>query len=250
MKTLIFTTAVNTHDTDLYKENRSINDADIFSIAKRTWEYYCNRIGADFYVIDKSLHSNTSPHWFRYWIFDLKPGYDRYLYVDTDVLVKWDAPNIFEEFEPGNIYAVHDNGGLRWIWDGINAYKSMFPTLNLDWDTYFNSGMLLFDKGHKEVFQAFKNFYIENQNIIQQYRDTHKKGHDQTIFNYFLLYAEEKVELISEKWNLFHMNRREILQNGYFVDMGYFWHFNDIDRKIQVPFLTNVWNQFQLHYTK
>jgi lipopolysaccharide biosynthesis glycosyltransferase len=225
MKTLIFTTAVNTNSNNLYKENRSINDSDVFDIAKLTWDHYCTRIGADFYVIDKALHPDTSPHWFRYWIFDLKPGYDRYLYIDTDVLVKWNAPNIFEENKPGSIYAVHDNGGLRWIWDGIEAYKNMFPGVILDWDTYFNSGMLL------------------------QYRDTHKKGHDQTIFNYFLAYAEEKVELISGKWNLFHMNRREILHNGYFVDMGYFWHFNDIDRKVQVPFLNNVWNQLKPNYS-
>lgn len=242
MKTLIFTTAVNT-------EGRTVKDSDIFDVARLTWEHYCERHGADFYVIDEPQHPDTSPHWFRYWIFDLKPGYDRYMYIDTDILAKWDAPNIFEELPEGDIYAVKDNGGLSWIWEGINCYQSMFPGVYLDWDKYFNSGMLLFDKSHEKLFQTFKQFYVDNQEGIQKYRDTYRKGHDQTIFNYFLLYAGIEVKLVSEKWNLFHMIRREILYNGYFADMGYFWHFNGLERKTQVQLIQNVWSQISKNYT-
>lgn len=242
MKTLIFTTAVNT-------EGRAIKDSDIFDTAKLTWEHYCNKYGIDFYVIDEPQHPNTSPHWFRYWIFDLKPGYDRYMYIDTDILTRWDAPNIFEELPEGNIYAVKDNGGLSWVWEGIKAYSTMFPGIDLDWDKYFNSGMLLFDKSHQPLFKSFKQFYIDNQAAIQQYRDQYRKGHDQTIFNYFLLYAGIEVQLVSERWNLFHTIRREILYNGYFVDMGYFWHFNGLDRDKQVSLIENVWQQIKHNYT-
>lgn len=243
MKRLIYTTAVNT-------EGRTVKDSEIFALARNTWEHYCNRHGIDFFVIDTPQHPDTQPHWFRYWIFDLKPDYDQYLYIDTDVFVKWDAPNIFETFKPGKVYAVQDNGGLSWVWEGINAYQSMFPGVKLEWDEYFNSGMILFDKEHKEVFQAFKQFYIDNQQPIQQYRDRYRKGHDQTIFNYFLRYAGMEVELISEKWNLFHLIRREIFYNGYFLDMGYFWHFNNLDRKVQVQLLENIWNQIKNRYEK
>lgn len=241
MKRLIFTTAVNT-------EGRTVKDSEIFDVARKTWEHYCKRFDIDFYVIDQPQHPDTSPHWFRYWIFDLKPDYDQYLYIDTDILTRWDAPNIFDEFKPGSIYAVKDNGGLSWIWEGINAYQSMFPGVSLDWDKYFNSGMLLFDKSHKELFKAFKQFYVDNQAAIQQYRDKYRKGHDQTIFNYFLQYAGADVKLVSERWNLFHMIRREILYNGYFIDMGHFWHFNNVERNVQVQLLNNVWAKIANRY--
>lgn len=111
MKTLIYTTAINTN-------GRAIDDTDIFNITRQSWEHYCTRHDIDFYVIDKPQLENTSPHWFRYWIFDLKPGYDRYLYIDTDIMVKWDAPNIFNVYtDDMQIYAVKDNSGLSWIWE-------------------------------------------------------------------------------------------------------------------------------------
>lgn len=241
MKTLIFTTSVNT-------KGRAVNDTDIHSVTSKSWEHYCKNHGIDFYVIDEVMYPNTSPHWFRYWIFELKPDYDRYLYIDTDVMVRWDAPNIFDNLPSGKFYAVQDNSGLSWIWEGIRGYQSMFPDVKLEWDTYFNSGVMLFDKEHKEIIDSFKQFYIDNQTIVEEYRNKYRKGFDQTIFNYFLKWAGIDVELVSEKWNLFHMIRREILQNGYFIDMGYFWHFNGLDRNIQTQFLQNVWNQIKNNY--
>jgi lipopolysaccharide biosynthesis glycosyltransferase len=241
MKRLIYTTAVNT-------QGRTVKDTEIFSIARNTWEHYCKRYDIDFFVIDEPQHPNTSPHWYRYWIFDLKPDYDQYLYVDTDVFAHWNAPNIFDTFPPGKFYAAKDDGGLSWIWEGIQGYQTMFPDTKLEWDEYFNSGVLLFDRSHKEIMNVFKSFYIENQSIIQDYREKFRKGHDQNIFNYFLRYAEVEVELISHKWNLFHMIRREILYNGYFLDMGYFWHFNNLDRNIQQQLLQNIWNKIKNRY--
>jgi len=242
MKTLIYTTAVDTN-------NRVINDSEILSITSKSWEHYCQRHGIDFYVIDQPQLENTSPHWFRYWIFDLKPGYDRYMYVDTDIITRWDSPNIFEVYsDEKNIYAVKDNSGLSWIWEGINGYQSMFPDIDLDWDVYFNSGVLLFSKQHEKVIRDFKQFYIDNKPIIEDYRTRLRKGFDQTIFNYFLKWYNQPVKLMSEKWNLFHMIRREILYNGYFLDMGYFWHFNGLDRNNQVNSINQIWNNIQKNY--
>ena len=241
MKTLIYTTAVNTED-------RAINDIDIFNITKISWEHYCKRHNIDFYVIDEPQYETTSPHWFRYWIFDLKPNYDRYMYIDTDIMAKWDAPNIFEHCDEKNIYAVKDNSGLSWIWEGINGYQTMFPDTKLDWDRYFNSGVLVFSKKHRYLIEDFKQFYIDNKLVIEDYRAKLRKGFDQTIFNYFLTWYDFKVNLISEKWNLFHMIRREILYNGYFIDMGYFWHFNGLDRNTQVQQIQQIWNNIENKY--
>lgn len=241
MRTLVYTTAVNT-------EGRATKDIDIFGITRKSWEHYCKHHNIDFYVIDQSLYPNTSPHWFRYWIFDLKPDYDRYLYIDTDIMVRWDAPNIFEEYESGKIYAVRDNSGLSWIYEGIKAYQSMFPDTVLDWERYFNSGVLLFDHAHKNIIDSFKQLYIDNQDIILEYREKYRKGFDQTIFNYYLCWAEQSVDLISERWNLFHMTRKEVLHNGYFIDLAYFWHFNGLDRGMQPTILKNIWNQIKDRY--
>jgi len=241
MKTLIYTTAVNTN-------GRATNDKQICEITNKSWVHYCKRHDIDFYVIDSALHEDTSPHWFRYWITELKPDYDRYLYVDNDIMVKWDAPNIFDAYPTGKIYAVRDNSGLSWIWEGINIYKSMFTDVEFDWENYFNSGVLLFDRSHLDTIDGFKQLYIDNQSLIAEYREKYRKGFDQTIFNYYLKWANQSVELISEKWNLFHMVRKEVLHNGYFIDMAYFWHFNGLERHKQPLVLQNIWNQIKDKY--
>lgn len=240
-RTLIYTTAVNT-------DGRMTDDAEICNITKNTWEHYCKRHGIDFYVIDTELYSNTSPHWYRYWIFDLKPDYDRYLYVDTDIMVKWDAPNIFDVYDEGSIYAVRDNSGLSWIWEGIQIYKDLFEGVDFDWETYFNSGVLLFDRSHSDIIDGFKTLYIMNHDTISEYREKYRKGFDQTIFNYYLKWQNQTVNLISEKWNLFHMVRKDVLYNGYFFDLAYFWHFNGLDRKDQPVVLKNIWNKIKDRY--
>ena len=215
MKTLIYTTAVNTND-------RAINDMDIFDIVKQSWEHYCKRHEIDFYVIDEPQLEN--------------------------IMTRWDAPNIFEYCDENDICAVHDNSGLSWIWEGINGYQSMFPDVKLEWDTYFNSGVLVFSSKHEQIIRDFKQFYIDNQTVIEDYRNRLRKGFDQTIFNYFLKWYGQPITLISEKWNLFHMIRREILYNGYFIDMGYFWHYNGLDRKTQVDSIQQIWNQIKENY--
>ena len=191
---------------------------------------------------------NTSPHWFRYWIFDLKPGYDRYMYIDTDIMAKWNAPNVFDECPEDEICAVKDNSGLSWIWEGIKGYQSFFPDVKLDWDKYFNSGVMVFSKQHEQLIRDFKQFYIDNQQVIEEYRVQLRKGFDQTIFNYFTIWYGKPVKLISERWNMFHLIRREVLGNGYFVEMGDFWHFNNLPRENQVNIIQNIWNQIKVNY--
>lgn len=242
MSRLIYTTALDTKD-------RAINDTELFQYTRPSWESYCKRHNCEFYVIDSNLDENTSPHWYRYWIYDLKPGYDQYLYVDADIMAKWNAPNIFEKYNDlSTLYAVRDNSGLSWIWEGIKIYENMFKGVELDWENYFNSGVMLFSKEHEELVKAFKQFYLDNKELIAQFREQYRKGFDQNIFNYFCTYQEIKVEFMSEKWNLFHMRRREIFYNSYFSEMGYFWHFNGFERDQQIHLIKQLWDQVKEKY--
>ena len=44
------------------------------------------------------------------------------------------------------------------------------------------------------------------------------------------------------------MIRRDVLYNGYFLEMGYFWHYNGLDRKTQVNNIRQIWNQIEKNY--
>lgn len=56
------------------------------------------------------------------------------------------------------------------------------------------------------------------------------------------------MHLQMEQWNLFHLIRREILHNGYFIDMGYFWHFNGLERNVQTQLIDQIWNHVKINY--
>tara|TARA_Y100001963_G_C6741346_1_gene429126 strand:- start:272 stop:1006 length:735 start_codon:yes stop_codon:yes gene_type:complete len=244
MKNLIYTTAVN-------MDGRDVDDNSILSLTRKSWDYWCEKNNIDFYVIDEKIVEDTSPHWFRYHIMNLKPDYDRYLYIDSDIMVKWDSPNIFDVFkDETKLYAVRDNAGLAWIWEGINAYKDFFPDVNLEWDNYFNSGVLLFSKHHKDLFDNFIKFYLDNRDKINHFQKNIKKGYDQTPFNYFTTKHNVDKEFITDRWNLSHMIRKEILAPGYFINMGNFWHFNGFPREQQYGILKQIWESVEEMYSE
>ena len=242
MKILVYTTAVNSL-------NRAIKDTSMIDLTYKSWVYWCKKNNCDFHIIDEPKLNNTSPHWFRYFIFDEKPGYDRYLYIDADIIVKWDAPNIFDQYtDLDKIYAVRDNFSLAWVYEGLKGYKKFFEK-ECPWDTYFNSGVLLFSKNHQQLFKDFIQFYKDNQqeiNLMQS--QTLKKGYDQTPFNYFVINNNIDIELISEKFNLSHLMGKQILNGGYFIDMGYFWHFNGFPRQNQINMVSQIWNHVKDMY--
>ena len=90
---------------------------------------------------------------------------------------------------------------------------------------------------HERFAQSNCNIYlnkiIDNSESIFAFQKQVRKGFDQTPFNYFNTYNNTDIHFMSERFNLVHMARKEILQNYYFIDMGWFWHFNGIPRDFQ-----------------
>ena len=63
----------------------------------------------------------------------------------------------------------------------------MFPDTKVDWETYFNCGIILMNKKHKDLCKTITSFYETNeQNILDLQHKTLKKGSDQTPVNYMV----------------------------------------------------------------
>lgn len=115
-------------------------------------ENYAKRIGADFIKITESKCS--TPHWEKFLsIYSLLNKYKRVLYLDTDIIVRDDCPDLFEQvpehllgmfneapFTDGRVIAM-ENAGRDY---GINL-KS--------WNgKYYNTGVMLVSRPHKYLF--------------------------------------------------------------------------------------------------
>ena len=245
MKTLVYTTAVDV-------EKRGVKDTSIHNITKLSWQHWCERHKSDFHVIDQPTIDGATPHWFRYSIFDLCPDYDRYLYVDADIMAKWDAGNVFEECPDANkLYATQDTSYLSWVVDEIKQYQPIFNQ-KYSWEDYFNSGVLLFGSKHKDLFNSFVKFFKENKKELTK---TEKRvgsfrtsGFDQTPFNFFIRNSDVEFDFLPERFNLAHLIQRGVMDGMQFTDLADFWHFHSITRNLQLEIVTQVWENLKENY--
>lgn len=129
-------------------------------------EAYARRIGADFI----SLHGDIAKPWQeKFRLFDFLELYDRVLFLDTDVIVKPDCPDLFE------LVPLDDFGAWLTSRHGprfdplIARIQEHLP--DLGWrKTYFNSGVLVVSRQHRDAFVK-----------TNEYQD---EQYEQTLLNY------------------------------------------------------------------
>jgi len=105
----------------------------IAAITHQSIGVYATKIGADFMVITDQQH--LSPHWEKFRIFDLLNRYDRILYIDTDVLITHDCPDLFK-IVPNDMIGAFNEGQYF-----DRKYKN-----------YYNAGVMVIPRCRKDIF--------------------------------------------------------------------------------------------------
>ena len=128
---------------------------------------YAEKIGADFLCIDES--DTTSPHWEKFQIFNLLNKYKRILYLDSDLIIRDDCPDLFEIVPDSQLGMFNEapftDGRQMSIYEVCQAYETTLPNWN---GKYYNSGVMvisrchkyLFKKPDKEVFNFYEQGYL------------------------------------------------------------------------------------------
>jgi len=133
-----------------------------------TIKAYAEKIGADFLVISEKKLSTSTSHWEKFQIFDLLNKYERIIYVDTDVLVREDCPNLFELVPKDKLGLFNEapfaDRSKELMIDTCNAYKMSLEAWN---GKYYNSGVMVISRVHKYLFKKpeieyNKNFYEQS----------------------------------------------------------------------------------------
>lgn len=96
-------------------------------------------------------------------IYELLDHYDRILYVDTDILIRNDAPNLFE-IVPENLVAMLSETDFFPDYDDrVRLMNEWADKYNIDlssWDgQYYNSGVMLLGKHHRKLLSQTDGFY-------------------------------------------------------------------------------------------
>jgi len=124
---------------------------EIFKLTRNSIENHAKKIEADFIILDEK---GDYPHWKKFEIYNLLKEYERILYIDADIIIRDDCPNLFDIvpkeklgiFNEGN-YAPR-KGSLE---EAIRAYKE---PLKKEWyGTYYNTGVMVISRLHRQMFK-------------------------------------------------------------------------------------------------
>jgi hypothetical protein len=184
----------------------------IAEISHPSLRRYAEKVGADFIVwTDKGDHE--IPGYAKLDLFQsLLKTYDRVLYVDTDILIRFDAPNLFD-LVPETHVGAYDEGTIYPRAQAKELYGHEVKTLLardfVESPVYFNTGVLLASRCHKGLFA--KCPFPEVNNFAEQ-----------TFLNYRLFDRGTPVYRLPYKCNRIHQVTFRTGEN--FADC-YFLHF-------------------------
>lgn len=153
-----------------------------------TIEAYAKKCGASFFVVDEATEfarkyvEMGKPHWaklagMRYFL----ERFDRVLYVDTDILIRDDSPNLFDVV--GDELAAFKESQF------VDRHASFMEYLRFvgypkiaEWKgDYYNTGVLLANKSHKSVFAEppiYEDHFYEQSYINVQIEFLRPKVHN------------------------------------------------------------------------
>jgi len=134
---------------------------------------YADKIRSDFIVIDRHMVASRQAKFEKLQIYDLLGRYDRILYLDTDILVMPDCPDIFRMVPVKKFGAffdseVKDNDAdiPAWRDEEIKYFQRKYGDIN--WRlVYFNTGVMVISKAHREIMNHHRPFHRGKRFIDQ-----------------------------------------------------------------------------------
>ena len=215
-----------------------------YEISIESWKRCCSKNDTQMFLLEEALVPMDEMHiiWQRYFMFDIFDSNEiesnQTLIVDADTIVHPDCPNFFNETED-KYCLVHDDGSYDWILRGMEHYsKYVYDGAWFDFWKYGNSGFQIVNNTHREFFDYMREFYFENNEIIRSIQDNYGIGTDQTPLNYNLTLKNIPVKLLSYKYNMTCMLKKEILADDMLhTKIGWVMHFNGLpDKEKSVPY--------------
>ena len=234
-------------------------------ISRKTWEYWCKKHDVIFFPFEEPINDdlvNYRINWQKsIYCFDLLDeagiDYDQIFLVDATCMVKWDMPNIFE-LTDNKFTAWRETDNLNWVYDSVRGYEEFF-SYKLNKHNYFSSGVIIFNKSHKDIFLDFKDLYLNNTEEFVELQDkTVRKGTEQTPLNYWV--QKNNVELnldLPFSYKLTHIHRKDMFKPNwqlnedstpFFIKYGYNWVFNGIPKNQRTEVMSQTWGFVKDNY--
>jgi lipopolysaccharide biosynthesis glycosyltransferase len=247
MKNLIYIVSID--------HNTSRNKCSNYSqYCIKSWESWCKK--HDVELIVNTVHDDRfgRPIWNKELIYDIGKDYNKIGVVDSDTMIKWDAPNIFDMFDD-EFCGVNDIVNIGWVMNSINLYKKFFPGIEIDLMTYMNAGVLFFHNKYLDVFKQVLDLYLDNQEELDNWDKG--GGREQTILNHILVKNNVKKKFLNYSWNLLHIHRKNMFTHNWqlntskmphFIKHANIWHFTGFPVEEREKIMKQVWDNYKENY--
>lgn len=189
-----------------------------------TFRLYAKKVGAELIVLTKpvfklpgkkiSLEYQALIQ--KLYIDQLLEKFERVLYIDADILINPEAPNIFAEYPDDHYFYMFNEGAYEKRNPVIEQIRQCFhydgPWINNDPSLYYNAGVILCSQKANLVKQAsLKDLRIITDNKVGFY--------EQTYFNYLIAKYTLPIKELSPLYN-----RMSLLGKGEKRFEAYFIH--------------------------
>lgn len=205
-------------------ESNIVNKAFVVN-CKAAWKKWCDKNDCDFIEITTPIASfrDIPPQIQKMWTMDIiisnEIEFDQIAQVDYDTFPLPHCPNFFNQTD-NKFSAVLDNGFGPQINRSIRMCKTnWFPNINVNWDTYFNSGFIVYNKAHKSVFKEIQNFYFSKKDEWCNINRSPNLTDDQTLLNFELRKQKFDVTFLNRSYNVLDWHCRNFFAN-YTDELG------------------------------
>jgi hypothetical protein len=126
---------------------------EMWKLTGPTIEAYADKVGADLLTLQSNPHHLTA-HWVKFALHEItKDMYSRALWLDADLIVRGDAPDLFEMVPPDKL-GVFNEG--KFTPRAVALYEAMhkYGVVLTGWDrrSYYNTGVMLISQEHRHLF--------------------------------------------------------------------------------------------------
>lgn len=151
---------------------------------------YAERCGADFHVIMDN-QCDWYPIGNKFRLATITSNYERILFIDSDVWIRDEAPDLFHLHDSGKVWIHYDKpllGSTDWVKgeSELSAKQQNVEPIDLQ---VLNTGVVLFDNAHRDIWTAPKTptpprHLLEQTHVEYQiHRKGYEVGHIDTKFN-------------------------------------------------------------------
>lgn len=194
-----------------------------FPFVKKTFQRYAEKTGADL-IITRKPHYKVVKNTFmnralvafyeKFYLFELLKTYERVLYIDADILITPNAPDVFKTFPDDKLYLLEE-GALTDHSNSIDYMVKHFPNDLGNWGAenevkhYYNAGVMLWSCTYSLSGYFDLSFLKNNFSKIP--------FHDQTYLSYLINRYQYPVEHLDKKFNYMNLFPAEGRFDAYFI---------------------------------